>query len=765
MKSIDDGDVLLDRLFQEEDRILKMLNTLNNENIVQAYISYRHRGAYSFLFPLADSDLSALIRSDTRPPAFETDTAIVKALHGLAAALAEVHNFNSTTLGVQFKGCHHDLKPQNILVSGSRFLLADFGLSRLKAMEEDSTSTSKSIGEYLAPECRNPNNQRQLIGRKSDIWSFGCIISEVLAYMDGGPDGVEHFRSSRMTTVDQWTNYAFHFSGQVKTSVQQWLTSMLERGKPGHYALILDMIRQMLRPDPRERPDATVVRRIMCCLEAKLLLEDSLRLYSLLAARYEDPFLFVESERLRAWGCTLGVLQPRGPWRWSACHPDSLSRPALDVLQSIYDELRSMETSHDTQNRAADTAMSVPGATIYDLGEGLLDGRRLHVCNDQLVDLLDPVDRTTLARFLFRSILRTEDVNGLRRIESETESYGGVAEIQPLAQMKLIFQLAQEKELSGELRHKIPPDGKVVVTGTIEHHSRGRYCTPTGPDEQVLIEWRPINSPSEPVSQELLLRVDALAGLSSTPSKPAEIRVLDCVGYYLDKERRAFGILYRFPQLRGGESGESAEPMSLFQLISSTANSTHGRPFLGARFAIARSIASCILYCHSINWLHERLNSFNIVFFSRPGTPIATPRTLPFVVGFDHSRQDKKKAFSHGPPSDERLQHYLHPDYSDGRPFRKLFDYYSVGLVLLEIGLWRTLESITSKYKFHDREGVRKEVVERYLPGLLYSMGEIYYETVRACLDHGLGSKDSSDEDVATSFQELVVEKLERCIV
>jgi hypothetical protein len=248
------------------------------------------------------------------------------------------------------------------------------------------------------------------------------------------------------------------------------------------------------------------------------------------------------------------------------------------------------------------------------------------------------------------------------------------------------------------------------VTGTMEHHSRGRYCTPIGPDEQVLIEWRPINSPSEPISQELLLRVDALAGLSSTPSKPVEIRILDCVGYYLDKERRAFGILYRFPQLRPGEIGESAEPMSLFQLISSTANSTHGRPFLEARFAIARSITSCILYYHSINWLHERLNIFNIVFFSRPGTPIAMSRTLPFVVGFDHSRQDKTKAFSHGPPSDERFQHYLHPDYSDPRPFGKSFDYCSVGLALLEIGLWRTLEFITSKYKFHDREGVRKRL-------------------------------------------------------
>jgi hypothetical protein len=110
------------------------------------------------------------------------------------------------------------------------------------------------------------------------------------------------------------------------------------------------------------------------------------------------------------------------------------------------------------------------------------------------------------------------------------------------------------------------------------------------------------------------------------------------------------------------------EPISLFQVIASTADAVNARPFLGQRFTIARSITSCILYCHSINWLHERLGSFNVVFFLPPGTSIAESRSLPFVVGFDHSRQDKENAFSHGPPSDERFLHYLHPEYfSKGR--------------------------------------------------------------------------------------------------
>jgi hypothetical protein len=303
------------------------------------------------------------------------------------------------------------------------------------------------------------------------------------------------------------------------------------------------------------------------------------------------------------------------------------------------------------------------------------------------------------------------------------------------------------------------------VTGTLDQHSLGKYTGPGQPVEDVLIEWRPINSPRENVSEELLRRVDAVVGLSAAKSKPPEIRVLDCVGFYLDKARRAFGVLYSFPKLVSGGNTMHGEPISLFQVIASTADAVNARPFLGQRFAIARSITSCILYCHSINWLHERLSSFNVVFFIPPGTSIAESRSLPLVVGFDHSRQDKENAFSHGPPSDERFLHYLHPEYFSKGRFKKLFDYYSVGLVLLEIGLWRTLESITTKYPFHDPEGMRKEIVERYLPGLLYSMGEIYYNAVRACLTGELGNRDSAEEDVATGFQKLIVEKLEKCVV
>jgi serine/threonine protein kinase len=749
------------RMFHDEDRILKMLNTLNNENIIQVYISYKHKGIYNFIFPLADMDLAKFIETSPRPALFESDAAIMRALHGLASAISDVHEFNSKKLGVEVKGCHHDLKPQNILVNGSVFLLADFGLSRFKGLTEDSTSISKGIGEYLAPECRGAQTQRQAVGRKSDIWSFGCIIAEMLSYMANGPQGVRDFRNSRMKMVDQWTNYSFHSSGQLKIEVDNWLTKAAQSSKDANFLLVSDVVRQMLQPNPDRRPDAKTVQKTLGCLHGKYLLDASLQLYQILVSHYENPYFVIEYERLRSWGLAVGLHQSSGPWTWANCLVNLLSRQSLDALQRIFDELGYICAKISSPGNDSISVDAFPGATVEHLGESLPDDRNLHRDNDSLISLLPPSSKKTLERFLFRSILRTDNIDGLRRVESEARAQSLPEIIGVMAELKLTYQIFEKQEAAGELKNRLSNGGRVDATATIGQHSLGTYTSPENTVEDVLIEWRPVNSPSQTVSQELLRRVDNLAGLFNAKSKSSEIRVLECIGFYLDKHRGAFGVLYRFP------SGKAAlvDPTSLFQLITSAPNPITGKPFLGHRLDIARTIASCILYCHSIGWLHERLNSHNVVFFPPRGMSVTQSRSTPYVIGFSHSRQDKENAFSRGPPSDPSLIHYLHPDYFTEKRFRKLFDYYSVGLVLLEVGLWRTIASIQENYPFHDSEGLRREIIERYLPGLLYSMGEIYYGVVKACLTGELGNAKTPEEDVGNAFQVLVVEKLHKCIV
>jgi hypothetical protein len=71
----------------------------------------------------------------------------------------------------------------------------------------------------------------------------------------------------------------------------------------------------------------------------------------------------------------------------------------------------------------------------------------------------------------------------------------------------------------------------------------------------------------------------------------------------------------------------------------------------------------------------------------------------PFIVGFNYSRPENNSKWSEGLNADELWQlDYHHPDYAQRQ---KLFcmrhDYDSLGIVLLEIGLWKTLKRCIEK--------------------------------------------------------------------
>jgi len=75
------------------------------------------------------------------------------------------------------KVVHRDLKPDNILISGNRLKITDFGLSKLVA-ERTRTKTFKGLGPilYMAPEAW----QLQTNTPKMDVYSVGLIFYEIL---------------------------------------------------------------------------------------------------------------------------------------------------------------------------------------------------------------------------------------------------------------------------------------------------------------------------------------------------------------------------------------------------------------------------------------------------------------------------------------------------------------------------------------------------------------------------------------------------------
>lgn len=77
---------------------------------------------------------------------------------------------------------HRDVKPENILLEDDQAVVADLGIARaMSAVGEDRlTETGLSLGTpaYMSPEqaCAEPN-----LDRRTDIYSLGCVLYEMLA--------------------------------------------------------------------------------------------------------------------------------------------------------------------------------------------------------------------------------------------------------------------------------------------------------------------------------------------------------------------------------------------------------------------------------------------------------------------------------------------------------------------------------------------------------------------------------------------------------
>jgi serine/threonine protein kinase len=73
---------------------------------------------------------------------------------------------------------HRDVKPSNVLLSGDRALLVDFGIARLVGAADHHTRTGDAIGSpaYLSPE----QVASEELGPASDIFSLGLVLLEAL---------------------------------------------------------------------------------------------------------------------------------------------------------------------------------------------------------------------------------------------------------------------------------------------------------------------------------------------------------------------------------------------------------------------------------------------------------------------------------------------------------------------------------------------------------------------------------------------------------
>ena len=249
---------------------------------------------------------------------------------------------------------------------------------------------------------------------------------------------------------------------------------------------------------------------------------------------------------------------------------------------------------------------------------------------------------------------------------------------------------------------------------------------------------------------------------------------MQAIGIVEDFRERAkrFGVISRLPQA----CDVLREPVVLNDFFprDSATQSELPEPLLSERFRLALTIATAVHELHSSGWLHKEIDSFNIVFLYSNDSPSISIHE-PYLTGFGYARPDTEEVVSL-PVSSTGKDIYKHPDLkvrnveSEGQRvprFSRRYDIYSLGLVLLEIGLWDSVSTFITNLA--TPEVFAEKLVRVCKRDLGHRMGRTYTDVVIRCIEgiqtgntEPLDSSDQKAEELM-SFYWSVVRELGKC--
>ena len=761
-----------------------LLARLNHPNIVPLLASYTHQGLHNFLFPSYDRDLARFLNSESREGDFKYDFTFYSALQGLASALSSTHNLHleQSKHGLDYDaiGYHHDLRPANVLVSDNTFILADFGLGKFKSSDLPSQTQWKiGHGDYLAPECEDDEFVHLRVGRGIDVWAFGCIALELIIYMTKGAAGLQQFRRMRNSPSrhKNWNDsYFYGKDGNIKAEVQEWLSVLLQKAQSSSpITMLVQLCASALKRNPEERPKIADI-----CTRLAFV---SLRAhFSAVSQAFSDcpNYTFdvrgsngiertmskwFDRQKFFAFGLALGIQGHRDVMQ----HRNEISRihnEASSVMVNLYRSI-----AEESRQKSPKESIKSIGASEASYSRPRDPETRVAVLINSLWSLLPPTAIKEAEMTWLNSILGTEDINYLSDLETclkieDTPLYEKGAAVAAMKRVRLEMLSNPENMPPNVLLSRNDVQFQKVVDG----HS---ICLLRG-SLWVLVEWM-FCSPawSEATAKERTIVMGLRAQCFNAKPKPLDLRILDCVGVFESTDEEiGYGFVYQIPYPMSKTENAGEIPVhSLLQILKNSYSNPRKqwlRPLLQDKFLLSSMVCKFLVELHSIGWLHENINSHNILLFgeltdSRAKTHLPSELLRkPYIVGLHKSRPGGKAWHTDGPGSGAVLQDYQHPDYASMGRYQMAYDYYSLGLVLLEIGLWRPLASWSEKYDRLDLEELRRALITRCVPRLGLEMGTIYQDVVEFCLQissDGAEGKEDEQDSGALSL-ELVMEKI-----
>ena len=237
------------------------------------------------------------------------------------------------------------------------------------------------------------------------------------------------------------------------------------------------------------------------------------------------------------------------------------------------------------------------------------------------------------------------------------------------------------------------------------------------------------------------LRVNQLANLLKT-SGSRSVGTLECLGFVNQPKLNQFAFVYQFPA-----NAASSEPLTLYSIIKEHEERSKPIWSLNARFKIAVKVASSICGFHADGWVHKNLRSQSLLFFNSSENEPDLMIDSPYLAGFEYSRPEDGSTAGHRDDDRDRNL-YRHPALQvvAGDSFNKVHDLYSLGVILLEIAMWRTASSIYGASQSGssteslgsgriDPTRLHKQYLRQAKSKIPYLMGEAYLSAVLACLE------------------------------
>ena len=245
-----------DCLELRECRSLKKLHdeSLSNkpgeDNIIKLkqIIFIKKTGTLNLVFEYMETDLLELMKS--QEPKILSEEKIADIMYQTLLGLSFMHKYGFF---------HRDMKPENLLLTGNKLKIADFGLAR-EIRSVPPYTEYVSTRYYRAPECiLQSTNYNSPI----DIWGLGCIMAEMYLHPQplfcGSNEKEVLFRICSILgtpTYDTW-NDGIQQAKLIGIKFPNNPGTDLEKIIPNASSDAIDLIKQMINWDPNKRATAS----------------------------------------------------------------------------------------------------------------------------------------------------------------------------------------------------------------------------------------------------------------------------------------------------------------------------------------------------------------------------------------------------------------------------------------------------------------------------------------------------------------------------